>query len=113
MEKKLIFACPNKKCINIPELSYSYEPFNPIIKYKCNSNNNQDIEQTIMLNEYLQNAAHNFECSMCHFKIINNNFRYCKKCNKIFDNFCSYNCNCGKENTSIITNSKDLFNKCL
>ena len=33
MKENKICICPNDNCINIPEIAYSYDPFNPIVKY--------------------------------------------------------------------------------
>ena len=111
MEKNKILKCPNKKCLKIPEISYSYDPFNPIVKYKCIYHKNDNTTKEILLNEFLQKASQNLECSICHSEINNDFFIYCQKCNKVMDNRCFKNC--FEDKCSVIINSYDLFNKCL
>ena len=113
MEKSKTLKCPNKNCLIIPEISYSYDPFNPIVKYKCIYDKNDNTTKEILLKEFLQKTSQNVECSICHSEINNDSFIYCQKCNKVMDNCCFYEGNCYKDNRSIIINSYDLFNKCL
>ena len=107
-----VFICPNN-CNFIPEISYSYELFNPLIKYKCNSKNHGFIEEKMKLEEFLKKTSLNINCSLCNSLIVDEEFIY-SKINKIF-----YHIKCLKNNGIInnndfaIISSSYLFNNCL
>ena len=106
------FICPNN-CNCIPEISYSYKPINPLIKYKCNSKNHGYIEEEVKLEIFLQKTSLKIQCSLCKFFIIDKEFIYSKN-NRIF-----YHIKCYKKNEYIMNNehilisSSYLFNYCL
>ena len=49
LKERSIFVCPKNNCTNIPEIIYTYEPFNPIINIKCNSKTHENKEEKMML----------------------------------------------------------------
>ena len=58
-----IFVCPNDNCINIPEISYSYDPINPSIKYKCNNSKaHRLIEERMKLETFLKKTSAILQC---------------------------------------------------
>ena len=75
--------CPSENCINIPEISYSYNPLKHNIKYKCNCQVN---EQNINIQEFLEKS--NIICHYCKEIIKEENYFVCSDCHNIFDNNC-------------------------
>ena len=109
-----IVVCPNSNCINIPEISYSYDPLNPSIKYKCNNYKAHImIEENMKLEDYLQKSSVNIHCSFCSGLIFENEFIF-SKINKVL-----YHIDCFKKYGLIIDdaytkiNRNYLFNNCL
>ena len=109
-----IFVCPKSNCINIPEISYSYEPLNPTIKYKCNNSKAHImIEESMKLEDYLQKTFLNIHCSFCNDLIFENEFIF-SKINKVL-----YHIGCFKKYGLILDdeyikiNTNYLFNNCL
>ena len=106
------FICPNN-CNSISEISYSYEPINPLIKYKCNSKNHGYIKEEMKLEEFLRKSSLKIKCSLCKSFIKDKEFIYSKN-NKIF-----YHIKCLEKNRYIINkefifiSSNYLFNNCL
>ena len=113
MKENNFCICPNDNCINIPEISYSYDPFNPIVKYKCTIHTSGNDGEVIALDEFLKNSSKNIHCSICHFQIISDNYIYCQKCKKILDRACYEKSGCSIERQSILVNENSLFNCCL
>ncbi len=107
-----IFVCPKNNCTNIPEIIYTYEPFNPIINIKCNSKTHENKEEKMMLKDFLIKSNKVIKCPIC-YNIINNEFLYCKNCKKLFHSSCFYKSACHKQNNYISNNIKNLFNICL
>ena len=108
-----IFLCPKDNCTNIPEITYTHDPFNPIINIKCNSKTHENKEGKMMLKDFLIKSNKVIKCPICHNKINNNDFFYCKNCKKIIHNSCFYNSACHKQNNYITNNINNLFNICL
>ena len=110
--KNSVFICP-KNCNYIPEIEYSYELFNPLIKYKCHHQSHEFIEDKMKLGDFLQRTSFNIQCFLCKFLIIDKEFIYSKN-NKMF-----YHINCLKNSRNIKNNeyikvdSNYLFNYCL
>ena len=113
IKENSLFLCPKNNCSNIPELSYSYDPFNPIIKFKCNSKIHGFIEEELLLEEYLKNSSKSIECPYCNKNIVDNVFCFCKNCKRIFHNFCFYNTKCYNEKKYTSNNFNNLYNTCL
>ena len=108
-----LFLCPKLNCSNIPEIIYSNDPFNPIIKYKCNSKIHNYIEEELILDEFLQKSSKSIACPSCNKNLINDIFYYCKNCKKIYHKSCFYNTKCFKENKYMAINEHNLYNTCL
>ena len=112
LKERSIFVCPKNNCTNIPEIIYTYEPFNPIINIKCNSKTHENKEEKMMLKDFLIKSNKVIKCPIC-FNIINNNeFLYCKNCKKLFHSSCFYKSACHKQNNYISNNINNLFNIC-
>ena len=105
--------CPNNNCLNIPEISYSYEPMNPTIKYKCNSISHEPIEKKMKLNDFLANTFPNIQCSICNNIIKNKEFIYSKNNKKYIHMDCIYNYGYSIEEDYIIIDFNYLLNNCL
>ena len=109
--------CPNPECLNIPELSYIYNPIKPLIKYKCILQNNDNNEiQTNSISDFLSKSLHNIKCSICKIDIKDNeNYLYCKECKMILGyHFCLYKHNSVYPNHKAISiNDNILLNNCL
>ena len=108
-----IFVCPQNNCNNIPEISYIYESMNPIIVYKCNSENHGFIKEEMKLDEFFQKSKLTILCSLCNKPITNNEFIYSKNTHKFFHLECPNDFGFSIENDYIKINSNYLFNNCL
>ena len=104
--------CPTKNCINIPSISYTYNPLGSNIQYNCNCNKNINIIQNNNISEFLETVS-NIKCAECNSIITKNDIYYCKQCKKLFD----YSCLVGHifdSNHEVIPVEKHiLFNNCL
>ena len=110
-----IIICPNNTCIQIPKISYSYEPMNPSIKLKCNSKVHEKLEKKIDLEELLKSSSFKFECSYCLCKIEDFEFIYNKKHSLFYHEFCLRNRNNDylKKDDYYKVNKSIIFNSCL
>ena len=107
--ENLIFLCPDSHCFKVPEIIYLNTPFNPIIKYKCNSKVHHFIEEVKPLNEFLNKISKSLICSYCTDKIINNEVFYCKNCKNIFHCSCLTYSPCFKQNNYMSININNLL----
>ena len=109
-----IFVCPNNNCINIPEISYSYEPLNPLINYKCNNSNLHIlIEEKMKLEDFIRKTSIIFQCSLCKCLIFEDELIFERNTKKLyhFDCLKKHGLTIDKEYLKINTNY--LFNYCL
>jgi len=110
-----IIICPSNTCIQIPKISYSYEPMNPSIKLKCNSKIHEKLEKIIDLEELLKSSSFKLECSYCLCKIEDFEFIYNKKQSLFYHEICFRNMNndyLTKDDYHKI-NKSIIFNNCL
>ena len=112
--KNKIFVCPNGNCISIPEISYSYEPLNSSIKYKCNNTKSHIlVEDKMKLEDFLKKTSATLQCSICNSLIFGDEFIFSKN-NKVL-----YHIDCLKkygltiDDSFIKINANYLFNYCL
>ena len=73
--------CPSEKCLNVPEIFYSYNPLKNEVQYKCNCNANFDKKINMNLQEFLDKS--NLICHECKKVITDSNFLFCKTCKNI------------------------------
>ena len=106
--------CPNKDCINIPEIIYKFSPLKSFVQYKCNLHNNENLIQN-ELSQFLTISSHDILCPFCKCEIKSNiNFHFCKQCNSIFDYNCFFRHNYSNRHHEVLTiNQKFLYNNCL
>ena len=123
MENKNIFdenlnnenlLCPNLNCLNIPDISYTYEPLNSYVKYKCNCSNNEN-EIKMELSNFLENSSREIICPFCKLEINqNSNIFWCKQCKIILDYNCFCRSNCFHFKHEVLSlNKKNMYNNCL
>ena len=106
--------CPNLNCINIPEISYKYEPLNSFIGYKCICDNNGN-ELKMELSKFIENSSRKFICPFCKLEIKqNDNFVLCRECSAILDYNCYNRSKCLYSKHRVFQiNQKKLYNNCL
>ena len=105
--------CPSGKCLKIPEITYLYNPYNSVIKYKCQCNNNYEQPINITIQDFISKSS-NLLCYNCKKILKGQNFSFCCDCNNIFDNYCKQ---IHYENTMhfncIEVDKNNMFNYCL
>ena len=106
--------CPHNGCINIPDISYTYEPTHPLIKYKCDIHKNENEGQEELF-QFLVKSYHDITCFFCKLSIYNQkNFIYCKQCKNVFDYEClSRHSYFYKDHNIVSVNLNTLYNNCL
>ena len=72
---------PTEKCLNVPEIFYSYNPLKNDVQYKCNCNVNLDKKININLQEFLDKS--DLICHECKKVITDSNFLFCKTCKNV------------------------------
>ena len=108
--KEYLF-CPNETCLNVPEVSYSYNPLNSEIHYKCKCNNNYNNEMNKELDEFLEKS--NIICYECKKPIMEINFLFCKNCNKNIHILCEkFHSNNNKNHNAEFINKNHILNQC-
>ena len=55
-QSKIYMFCPSEKCLNVPEIFYSYNPLKNEVQYKCNCNANFDKKINMNLQEFLDKS---------------------------------------------------------
>ena len=80
-QSKNYLFCPSEKCINVPEIFYSYNPLKNEVQYKCNCNVNLDKKININLQEFLDKS--DLICHECKKVITDSNFLFCKTCKNV------------------------------
>ena len=85
-QSKNYLFCPTEKCLNVPEIFYSYNPLKNEVQYKCNCNVNLDKKININLQEFLDKS--DLICHECKKVITDSNFLFCKTCKNIIDINC-------------------------
>ena len=63
MEENGLLICPYNNCKRIPEISYSFDPFNPIIIYKCRYHSKGKSEEEMELEKFFGLNYLNIKCS--------------------------------------------------
>ena len=59
--------CIYDKCLNIPEIMYTYNPLNSDIMYRCDFHNNKEIKH-VDISEFLEKSS-KIKCSECELNI--------------------------------------------
>lgn len=109
-----IFVCPNNNCINVPEISYSYELLNPSIKYKCyNSKDHRLIEEKMKLDVFLRNSSPTIQCSFCNKLIFEDEFILSKSDKILYHIDCLKKYGLSIDDAYIKINANYLLNYCL
>ena len=85
-QSKIHLFCPSEKCLNVPEIFYSYNPLKNEVQYKCNCNANFDKKINMNLQEFLDKS--DLICHECKKVITDSNFLFCKTCKNIIDINC-------------------------
>ena len=111
--KHKILLCPNRECKNIPDIKYIYNPYKPMVKYKCNKHNRENEIKTD-LSEFLEISSHGIICGFCKNEIINNNIYFCSQCEDFYDYLCLYKHNISnRQHKYFALNQKSMYDNCL
>ena len=103
--------CIYDKCLNIPEIMYTYNPLNSDIMYRCDFHNNKEIKH-VDISEFLEKSS-KIKCSECELNINYEFLYYCKQCKNVFDFYCSNQHENDYKHDIIQITKHHLFNNCL
>ena len=104
--------CPSEKCLNVPDITYNYNPINSEIVYKCkckeNHENSEQEVQKMNLKEFLEKSSSIF-CFFCKKRINESKFIFCLDCKNIFDISCSFKHKDNENHLNYSTNNINDF----
>ena len=103
--------CPSGICANIPEIHYSSNPLKTEFQFKCNCQNNNNIN-IMNLEEFLEKSTR-LKCFICKRKLLDDEMIYCIECKKIVDNPCLEYHHKNTNHSHYLQLNKNIFNYCL